>query len=113
MHELYLVAHLDGVLLKLVINWWLFGCYTRRETTSVFGVFNVYCHNEFISRVISKNLRDFLKLVPIVRNSSPQLLLFPQCQRRLIADTLKTRDCHTTNTTTSRHSTARPPVRLA
>ncbi|MFV9676862.1 MAG: hypothetical protein ACNYVW_04335, partial [Methanosarcinales archaeon] len=64
-----------------------------------FGVFNVYCHNEFISRVISKNLRDFLKLVPIVRNSSPQLLLFPQCQRRLIADTLKTRDCHTTNTT--------------
>jgi len=36
-HELYLVAHLGGVLLKLVINWWLFGCYTRRETTSVFG----------------------------------------------------------------------------
>ncbi|KAF5433822.1 hypothetical protein C5S35_15610 [Candidatus Methanophagaceae archaeon] len=37
MHELYLVAHLGGVLLKLVINWRLFGCYTRRETTSVFG----------------------------------------------------------------------------
>ena len=37
MRELYLVAHLGGVLLKLVINWWLFGCYTRRETTSVFG----------------------------------------------------------------------------
>jgi len=37
-HELYLVAHLGGVLLKLVINWWLFGCYTRRETTSVFGI---------------------------------------------------------------------------
>jgi len=38
-HELYLVAHLGGVLLKLVINWWLFGCYTRRETTSVFGMY--------------------------------------------------------------------------
>jgi len=24
-----------------VINWWLFGCYTCRETTSVFGMFQV------------------------------------------------------------------------
>ena len=41
-------------MLKLVINWWLFGCYTRRETTSVFGKGN----DLILCQITSQSIRD-------------------------------------------------------